>query len=56
MAWLAKPVEKWDYHEVCTLLDALIDSDIDDLVFEDAVGGGDAELAYENATDLQARR
>ncbi|MBX9645555.1 MAG: hypothetical protein K2X57_00695 [Xanthobacteraceae bacterium] len=51
VARLAKPVEEWDYHELCTLLDAHIDSEIDDLVFGDVVGGGDAELAYEAATD-----
>jgi hypothetical protein len=50
VTWLAKLVDKWDFHELGTLLYAIIDSDIDDLAFGDVVGGGDAELAYEAAT------
>ncbi|MDN4987178.1 hypothetical protein QY049_28865 [Bradyrhizobium sp. WYCCWR 13022] len=48
--WLAKPVQKWDKNELCVLLAAFVDTDIDEEVYQ-AVADYDACSAFEDSVN-----
>jgi hypothetical protein len=48
--WLAKPVQKWDKNELCVLLAAFVDTDIDEEIYH-AVVDYDACSAFEDSVD-----
>lgn len=48
--WIAKPVGKWDKNELCVLLDAFVDTDIDKEIYH-AVADYDACRAFEESVD-----
>lgn len=48
--WLAKPIRKWDKNELCVLLAAFVDTDIDEEIYH-AVADCDACSAFEDSID-----
>ncbi|WLA83205.1 hypothetical protein [Bradyrhizobium elkanii] len=48
--WIAKPIDKWDENELCVLLDAFVDTDIDEEIYH-AVAEHDACSAFEESVD-----
>lgn len=48
--WIGKPIDRWDKNELCVLLDAFVDSDIDDRLFSD-IAEGKACAVFESAVD-----
>ena len=48
--WIAKPIDKWDRNELCVLLGAVVDADIDRDLYHDIAEGG-ADEAFEDSVD-----
>lgn len=48
--WISKPIDKWDKNELCVLLDAFVDTDIDEEIYH-AVAENDACSAFEESVD-----
>ena len=48
--WISKPIDKWDENELCVLLDAFVDTDIDEEIYH-AVAENDACSAFEESVD-----
>lgn len=48
--WLAKPIQKWDKNELCVLLAAFVDTDLDEEIYH-AVADYDACSAFEDSID-----
>jgi hypothetical protein len=51
--WLAQPVESWSKNELCDLLYVFVAPDIDDRIYSDIAGGGDARMAFEDSVDWE---
>ena len=48
--WIAKPIGKWDKNELCVLLDAFVEADLDEEIYH-AVAEHDAYSAFEDSVD-----
>lgn len=48
--WLAKPIQKWDKNELCVLLAAFVDTDLDEEIYH-AVADCHACSAFEDSID-----
>jgi hypothetical protein len=48
--WIAKPIDRWDQNELCVLLDAFVESDIDDELYRE-IADCDACAAFERSVD-----
>ncbi|ACE99589.1 hypothetical protein IP86_17105 [Rhodopseudomonas sp. AAP120] len=48
--WIGKPIDRWDKIELCVLLDAFVDPEIDDRLFSD-IAEGKACSAFEGAVN-----
>jgi hypothetical protein len=48
--WIAKPIDRWDAIELCVLLGAFIDTDIDEELYH-AVAEQGACVAFEDSVD-----
>jgi hypothetical protein len=53
--WIAKPIAEWDANELCVLLDAFVDTDIDEDLYHE-IAEGDAYEAFESFRRLEALR
>jgi hypothetical protein len=51
--WLIQPVESLSKNELCDLLYVFVAPDIDDRIYADIAGGGDARMAFEDSVDWE---
>jgi hypothetical protein len=49
--WLAEPIERWGWVELCDLLAGFVAPDIDDRLYADMMDGSDARMSFEDAVD-----